>query len=443
MAADRWNADARRQGFELVKRLAFAIAAVVTIAACSGAGAADAPTTETGPVTSEVPSAGENAADTTPTTPIIPLDYPDAALRAFWRAMREPRPVENSAMPPRHLNEDFFPDLLVDREEIVAGGPPPDGIPSIDDPQFSPVADVDDLQPEEAVLVLEHETEVRIYPTRIMIWHEIVNDVVGDTPITVTYCPLCNSAIGYERELGDQTLDFGTSGYLFRSGLVMYDRQTESLWTHFDGRAVVGTLMGEQLSFLPVATVSWAQASEAHPDALVLGPSVDDPKPYGRNRYAGYDQIERPLRGWFNIEIPEPVPPMTRVVGVRTSEGSVAIPTSTVAEESVVEASLGVLDFVVFWVPGTASPLQRDKVADGDDIGATGVFDRSLDGRQPSFVPSGDGFGDIETGSTWNVLGQAVEGPVAGSTLRRVQHLDTFWFAWVGYHSETELFSAT
>jgi len=353
--------------------------------------------------------------------------------------MAAERPVENSAMPPRHLNRDLFPELLVERTEIVTGGAPPDGIPSIDEPEFLRAGDVSDLDPTEAVMLLQHGSAVRIYPVRIMIWHEIVNDVVDGTPIAVTFCPLCNSGIAFERVVDGQVLDFGTSGYLYRSSLVMYDRQTESLWTHFDGQAVVGTMMGSELGFLAVSTVSWAQASEAHPDALVLQGSSNAPKPYGRNPYSGYDQNDAPLSGFFTLEIPEPVPPMTRVLGVRTSDGQVAIPASTLAEQAVIEAELADLEFVAFWAPGTSSPLQGDEITAGDEIGSTGVFDRRLDDRLLSFESVSNRFVDIETGSTWNILGQAINGPLTGSELRPLEHLDTFWFAWVSYHPDTDL----
>lgn len=386
---------------------------------------------------SETPDRVATAVESTSAS--LPEDYPDAALRAFWRAMREPRPVEGSAMPPRHLDAERFPTTLVERTEIVAGGPPPDGIPPIDAPRFVAVGDVTDLEPQEAVVVLAHRDDVRIYPVRIMIWHEIVNDVVAGEPLTVTYCPLCNSAVAFRRTIDDRVLDFGTSGYLYRSGLVMYDRQTESLWTHFDGRAVVGTEMGRTLARVPLATVSWEQAAGAHPDALVLQGDVDHPRPYGTNRYVGYDQGDGPLPGWFAAEIPEPIPPMTRVVGVRTPDGELALPTDVLTERGVVAGAIGGLEFVAFHEPGTASPLQRADVTAGDDIGSTGVFSPIVEGRRLEFRRSGGLITDTETTSVWNIRGRAIVGPLVGTQLAELEHVDTFWFAWVGYHPDTQL----
>ena len=146
------------------------------------------------------------------------------------------------------INATEFPPPLIDPREIISGGPPPDGIPPIDDPRFVPVADNLSLLPaQEPVVALEINGDARAYPIRAMVWHEIVNDVVGGVPVSVTYCPLCNSAATYDRRIDGAVTTFGTSGRLFASALVMYDRATESLWTHFDGRAVVGLLAGAEL----------------------------------------------------------------------------------------------------------------------------------------------------------------------------------------------------
>jgi len=413
-----------------VRLTALTLVTVVVVAACASGSTEQA---VEGRSVEQVQETSRSPAST------VSEEYPDLALREHRRAMNAVRPVEGSAMPPKHLNEEWFPTTLVERTEIVPGGPPPDGIPSIDEPEFASIVEVGDLEPDEAVLVLERGDNVRIYPIRIMIWHEIVNDVVDGTPITVTYCPLCNSAIAYLRTIDGQVFDFGTSGHLYRSAMVMYDRQTESLWTHFDGRAVVGAAIGNELERLPVATVSWAQATDAHPDALVLRGDPDDPKPYGTSRYAGYDQADAPLAGWFDIDIPEPVPPMTRVVGVRTIDGEFAVPTEIVAERGVVTSSIGDREFSIFFESGTASPLHRSDVADGDEIGSTGVFDTTVDGRRLTFRASSGVITDVETRSVWNIRGRAIVGPLVGSELVELEHLDTFWFAWVAHHPDTDV----
>jgi hypothetical protein len=159
-----------------------------------------------------------------------------------------------------------LPAPLVDPHEIISGGPPPDGIPSIDRPTFLKAGDVGFLRDGEPVLSLRVGDDARAYPVQILIWHEVVNDTVGGVPVAVSYCPLCNSAIAYDRRLGDRVLEFGTSGRLYHSALVMYDRQTQSLWSHFSGQAIAGVLTGAQLRLFPVSTVSWAEWRRANPD---------------------------------------------------------------------------------------------------------------------------------------------------------------------------------
>jgi hypothetical protein len=182
-----------------------------------------------------------------------------------------------------------FPDPLIDLDNLVSGGPPPDGIPPIDNPKFQPARDVDWLEGAEPVLSLAVEGEVRAYPLQVMTWHEIVNDTVGAVPVTVTYCPLCNSGVAFHRRVGDRLLDFGTSGMLYADNLVMYDRQTESLWPQLTGQASVGVLTGTQLTAIPIGVVGWDQFRAAHPDALVLSRDTGYHRDYGRNPYARYD----------------------------------------------------------------------------------------------------------------------------------------------------------
>ena len=301
-------------------------------------------------------------------------DYPDAITRWVRRMASEPRPVEPSAMPPRHLDAETFPVSLVPRERIVWGGVAPDAIPAIDDPDFEQASLVDWLDDREAVLVLQHEGEPRAYPIQVLMWHEIVNDEVDGRPVAVTYCPLCNSGVAFDRTVDGRTLDFGTSGSLYLSALVMYDRQTESLWTHFDGRAVVGRLAGAELEMLPMSTVAWGDFRQAHPDAEVLSRETGYDRPYGRNAYRGYDQGDGPLGGFFPGAVDPRQAGMARVVGFGDGDEAVAVLTEYLAEVGVVNLELDGRPVVVWHVPGTASALHRQRVADGDDVGATGVF---------------------------------------------------------------------
>ena len=275
-----------------------------------------------------------------------------------------------------------------------------------------------------------------------MIWHEIVNDHIGDRPVTVTYCPLCNSAVAFDRRVGERVLDFGTSGSLHRSALVLYDRQTESLWTQFDGLAVIGTLVGEQLEQLTVSTVSWADARADHPDALVLSRDTGYDRPYGTSRYSAVDTLDRPLSGWFTEEVDDRFAAYDRLVGIDGVGDAepIAVMHSLVAAEGVVAAEVGGRPVTVWHQPGTASPLNDDTVAGGDDVGATGAFfadPDEVDDGSLTFTRTNDGFVDDQTGTTWSILGRATAGPLAGATLEPVRHLDTFWFAWSTEHPDT------
>ena len=181
-----------------------------------------------------------------------------------------------------------FNKARVSWEEIVSGGPPKDGIPSIDDPMFKSVVEDKELTPSDPVVGLAIGGDARAYPLRILIWHEIVNDTVAGVPVTVTYCPLCNSAVVFDRRVPPHVLDFGTTGKLRNSDLVMYDRQTESWWQQFTGEAIVGALTGTQLKLLPARLESFAEFKARHPAGQLLVPT--DPKkvrsqPLRRLRY--------------------------------------------------------------------------------------------------------------------------------------------------------------
>ena len=399
------------------------------------------------PAATEAPSTGLAAPATTnapatesPTTQVagivdlpvvqIPGDPPEVTVSALREGITAP----------------LLPEPLVSPLDILSGGPPPDGIPSIDAPEFERASEVAWLQPQEAVVVLVVNGDARAYPAHVLIWHEIVNDTVGGEPVTLTFCPLCNTAIGYYRQLGDRIFDFGTSGRLYNSALVMYDRQTESLWVHYTGQAVAGALTGSQLELIPVATVAWETFLAEHPDGLVLKRPGGFGRSYGSNPYTGYDSPNgQPL---FAASEPDPqLPPMTRVLVIRRGGDAVAVVHEALKSEGVMEADVGGATVAAFNLPGTATPLQSQQVAFGRDVGATGVFDPTVGGQVLSFArkpgaASSDGpgaFVDDQTGSTWSVLGLALDGPLAGTQLEAIEHLDTFWFAAAAYDPGIEL----
>lgn len=345
---------------------------------------------------------------------------------------------------PSALVESDHPDLppaRVDLDALRPGGPPPDGIPSIDQPKFRSIAEAElSLAETEPVIVVEINDEVRAYPVEIMMWHEIVNDEVGGTPVAVTYCPLCNSAVTFERVLNGVELTFGTSGLLYASALVMYDRQTESLWTHIDGRAVAGVLAGVRLQAIPSPLMAWADFKRLHPDAVVLSRDTGYSRQYGRNPYYAYDSPEtRPF--FFHDDADDRALIKQRVVGIEVGGDSVAIPLEILQADtrSVTPVRVGESDLVVFWQAGQNSALEGADTAVGRDVGSVAVFEDRVDELNLDFEARGGGFVDRQTGTTWDLAGRAIDGPLHGSRLQPVPHLDTFWFAWSSYQPGTEL----
>jgi hypothetical protein len=254
-------------------------------------------------------------------------------------------------------------------KEIASGGPPKDGIPSIDRPQFESAAQDTSLSANEPVIGLVINGDARAYPLRILIWHEIVNDEVGGIPVVVTYCPLCNSAIVFDRRLSSQLLDFGTTGKLRNSDLVMYDRQTETWWQQFTGEALVGALVGSTLRMMPSRLESFAQFKQRSPDGKVLIPNDPKLRDYGRNPYFGYDMGAVPLL--FNGEYPRDIEAMARVVVVRSPlRKSLAITLDLLRQKG--SYRLGETELV--WQHGQNTALDHWNIADGRDVGTVTAF---------------------------------------------------------------------
>ena len=251
--------------------------------------------------------------------------------------------------------------------EILSGGPPRDGIPSIDEPRFLPAKVIEAIGANEPVIRLEVGGEVRAYPLQILMWHEIANDVISDVPVAVTYCPLCNASLVFDRRLDGQVLEFGTTGKLRNSDLVMYDRQTESWWQQFTGEAIVGELTGKKLKLMPSRIVSFSTFAAEHPDAKVLVPNNPDFRDYGRNPYASYDSSTVPFL--FRGELPDDIPAMARVVVVREGDTPVIVSLDKVRKDGFSQDGL---EFQ--FEGGVASALDRSRIADGRDVGTVRVL---------------------------------------------------------------------
>jgi hypothetical protein len=257
-------------------------------------------------------------------------------------------------------------------DEFVSGGPPKDGIPAIDQPSFIPVAGARGLAPHEPVISLQIGGDARAYPLRVMIWHEIVNDTVGGTPIAVTWCPLCNSSVVFDRRVGGRTLSFGTTGKLRNSDLVMYDRETESWWQQFGGECIVGALLGAQLNYLPVRVESVERFRTRFPNGRVLVPPDAESRDYGRNPYVGYDRAERPFL--YRGSLLQGVPPLARVVSVDEQAWTLDLMKS--------RRRLEIGDLVITWEPGQNSPLDTAQIDAGQDIGNVVVQRRAAHGLE-------------------------------------------------------------
>jgi hypothetical protein len=338
------------------------------------------------------------------------------------------------------------PATSIDLDRLLAGGPPPDGIPPIDDPVFESIADAAEwLEDESPVMVVDVNDDVRAYPLAILTWHEIVNDVVGGVPLVVTYCPLCNSALVFERTVdtpdGEVELDFGTSGRLYQSNLVMYDRQSRNLWTQFEGEGIIGErFLGTELTRVPAWLFGFRELRELHPDAQVLSRDTGHRRDYGRNPYVAYDQEGR-APFLFDGELDQRFSAMARLVGLADGDDAVAVLLDQLAEERTVEVTVGEQDLVVLWAPGQSSALDAAAIDQGRDVGQTAAFAAEL-GGEPVRLRPGDADGrfvDERSGSTFDLRGRALDGPLEGEQLEAVTHDDTFWFVWVAFKPDTEV----
>jgi hypothetical protein len=282
---------------------------------------------------------------------------------------------EASPPPPdTALWETDFSKHLVPVAEFQSGGPPRDGIPPIDRPRYTRAGDVDFLADREPVILVEADGDSRAFPLQILTWHEIVNAQIGDTPVAVTFCPLCNTAIAFDRRVDGDILDFGTTGKLRDSDLVMYDRQTESWWQQFSGEALVGELAGKKLRQVPARMMSWREFRRDHPEGLVLNRDTGFARDYGRNPYPGYDDVESSPIFAARNEDDRRLPPKERVVYVEAGDRAYAVPFVSLAAKRVVEIETEEGLIQVRWRAGVVSALDRQAISKSRDVGAANVL---------------------------------------------------------------------
>ncbi len=414
--------------------LVLAAAAVYPVSVIA-VGSAEAPEPSAG--RDDVSVVAPGALPTSP--PVARMDLPEEFL--------------DQGVPGRAGNE-FSTDFsrsTISFADVLSGGPPKDGIPAIDDPQFVSVEAAREwVHRREPVLVIESavvarrdgeddplhdEAAAHIYPLQVLTWHEIVNDVVGGVPVTVTYCPLCNTGIAFDRRHHGAVLDFGTTGRLRFSNLIMYDRQTESWWQQASGDAVAGFFAGTRLRFVPVMMLSFDEAAEMWPEAAVLSRNTGFNRAYGSNPYVGYDSAERPFLfrppvGGGSPSINGEWSLMERVVSLEHNGESTALAYPVLSRERVVEFTLGGERFAAIWEAGTASALDTARIAEGDDVGSANVFfARTTEGEPVELSARGGEVVDRATGSRWNAAGRAVDGPREGLRLDPAPGVQHFWFS--------------
>lgn len=382
------------------------------------------------------PSQSPNPALVSPATALPTQVSPSAASSSA-------SPLLPAEPPPAGTESEFSTDFSkhsVPYRDIRSGGPPKDGIPAIDEPRFQSVNEADEwLHDREPVVFIQVGDDARAYPIQILIWHEIVNDTVGGEPLLVTFCPLCNTAIAFKRTFDGTVLDFGATGRLRHSNLIMYDRQTESWWQQATGTAIAGEYTGAQLEFYPATMISWADFKAQYPAGNVLSRDTGYTRNYGRNPYGGYDDIDQ-TPFLFDGATPDQLPPMARVLTVDLNNEAVAYPYDVLSNKSVVNDTVDGAAVVIFWVEGTASALDKSSIPEGREVGAAVAYSRLLEGQILDFVFRDGKILDTQTGSEWNIFGQAIAGRLQGKQLAPVLSINHFWFSWAAFKPETRIY---
>jgi hypothetical protein len=220
----------------------------------------------------------------------------------------------------------------------------------------------------------------------------------------------------------------------------MYDRQTESWWQQASGDAIAGELTGRQLTFLPAPIIAWADFKATYPEGQVLSRETGFNRRYGQNPYTGYDDVNQSPFLYRGPETPGALPPMARVITVDLNDEAVAYAYDVLQEMPAINDTVGDTPIAVFWATGTASALDAGAIASGRDVGTANTFSRVLDGQTLTFRFDGDRITDEQTGSEWNILGQAVGGELTGSQLSPVVNVNHFWFSWAAFKPETRIY---
>ena len=311
---------------------------------------------------------------------------------------------------------------IVPLDKIKSGGPPKDGIPSIDNPKFVTASEVTFVTDNDLVIGLDINGEKKAYPLFILVWHEIVNDNVRGVPVAVTYCPLCFTNQVFERIIDGKVTEFGTSGKLYNSNLVMYDRNTDSQWSQALGMAITGEMTGQTLKRIPFDVAKWSYWKSLYPDTLVLTTETGFFRAYGSDPYGDYYTDSRIIFPVENKD--ERLFPKEKILGFDNGIYK-AYKLSDVEKNKIINDSIEDKDVVLI---SLYPEMAR-------------AFNRVVDGNILEFEYVDGKIIDKQTKSEWNFDGESVQGQLNGEKLQREVFNLGFWFEWVAFHPDTLLYS--
>jgi hypothetical protein len=310
---------------------------------------------------------------------------------------------------------------IIPLDKIKSGGPPKDGIPSIDKPKFVKSSEAEFVSDDDLVIGIDINGEQKAYPLFIMVWHEIVNDKIGEIPVAVTYCPLCFTNQVFDRTVDGKITEFGTSGKLYNSNLVMYDRNTDSQWSQALGIAITGEMTGHALERIPFDVARWSDWKSLYPDTLVLTTDTGFFRTYGIDPYGDYYIDSRVI---FPVE---------------NKDDRLFLKEKILGFDNGIRKAYKLSD------------VEKNKVIN-DDVGDKKIvlislypemaraFTRIVDGQILEFEYSNGQIIDTQTKSKWNFDGVSIEGQLKGKKLQREVYNPGFWFEWVAFHPDTLLY---
>ena len=326
---------------------------------------------------------------------------------------------------------------------------PKGSFPSLDQPKFVNKSDgMEMFFAHEPVIVVAINGVAKAYSLNILTMHEIANDELEGIPILVTYCPLCNSGIVYNRILNfkgeKEVLEFEASGMLRNSDMVMLDRKSETLWQQLMGTGIVGTFNEAELDIIPSIIISVEEFFTRYPDGEILSKEtgfLDLEKKYGFNPYKKYDEKENPIPYFFNSEkVDKRLPAMERVVDIENNGDYKIYSFTSVAKKGLINDTFKSSYVVLFYKSGTISVLDENDISISKNVGSVTVFSAYIDGEPLTFKKKGKEFTDTKTNSIWDITGYCYEGELQGKQLKIEPHGNHFAFAWLAFNPDSEIY---